>query len=125
MVLIERDDFQGPASVTKRLYEIDLRRTDGDGFVGKQLVADLLRIANPDQIGVATRPAPTASAIRSPSPCSPSRSSSGSGDDRFLVGLDNNYPGGNGRIAGTPDDTELIVIDLRRRTPDDRRARRS
>ena len=114
MVLIERDDFQGPASVTKRLYEIDLRRTEDDGFVHKELVADLLRIANPDQIGVST-PAgaygvgdPFAFALQSVEVVV------GLGRDRFLVGLDNNYPGGNGRIAGTPDDTELIVIDMRR-----------
>ena len=114
MVLIERDDFQGPASVTKRLYEIDRRRTDDDGFVHKELVADMLRIANPNQIGVATSAGaygvgnPFAFALQSVEVVV------GLGRDRFLVGLDNNYPGGNGRIAGTPDDTELIVIDLRR-----------
>lgn len=27
-----------------------------------------------------------------------------------LVGLDNNYPGGNGRVPGTPDGTEIITI---------------
>jgi hypothetical protein len=33
----------------------------------------------------------------------------------LLVGLDNNYPGGNGRVPGTPDDTEIIT--LRSRLP--------
>ena len=121
-MLIERDDFQGPASVIKRLYEIDLRRIDEDGFVEKHLVADLLRIANPDEIGVATSPGaygvgdPFAFALQSVEVVV------GLGRDRFLVGLDNNYPGGNGRIAGTPDDTELIVIDLQHVRRDHRKA---
>ena len=49
----------------------------------------------------------------------------GLGDGRLLVGNDNNYPGGNGRVAGTPDDTELIVIDLERVHRDERTRRRS
>jgi hypothetical protein len=31
-------------------------------------------------------------------------------DFTLLVGLDNNYPGGNGRIPGTPDGTEIITL---------------
>ena len=38
-------------------------------------------------------------------------------DGRILVGNDNNYPGSNGRVPGTPDDTEMIVLDLRRVRP--------
>ena len=29
---------------------------------------------------------------------------------RVLVANDNNYLGGNGRIPGTPDDTEMIIL---------------
>jgi glycerophosphoryl diester phosphodiesterase len=114
MVIIERGDFQGPASVTKRLYEIDLRRTDDDVFVSKRLVADLLRIANPDEIGVDASPGafgvghPFAFALQSVEVVVRLP------DGRYLVGLDNNYPSGNGRIPGTPDDTELIVINFQR-----------
>jgi hypothetical protein len=28
----------------------------------------------------------------------------------LLVGLDNNHPGGNGRVPGTPDATEIITL---------------
>ena len=31
-------------------------------------------------------------------------------DFTLLVGLDNNYPGGNGRVPGTPDGTEMILL---------------
>ena len=121
MVVIERDDFQGPASVFKRLYHVNLRRSDDAGFVTKELVADLLRIANPDDIGVAASPGafgvgdPFAFALQSVEVVVRLE------DGRYLVGLDNNYPGGNGRIPGTPDDTELIVLDLRRVRRDDPR----
>lgn len=120
IVLIERDDFQGPASVTKRLYSIDLRRTDRDGYVEKSLVADLLRIANPAGIGTTLAPGaygvgdPFAFAGQSVEVVQPL------GDGRLVVGLDNNYPGGSSRYAGQPDDTELITIDFRK-VRDDRR----
>ncbi len=121
MVVIERDDFQGPASVFKRLYEVNLRRTDPDGFVAKELVADLLRIANPDGIGVGGSPDaygvgdPFAFALQSVEVVVRLA------DGRYLVGLDNNFPGGNGRVPGSPDDTELIVLDFQRVRRDDRR----
>jgi glycerophosphoryl diester phosphodiesterase len=114
IVLIERDDFQGAAAVTKRLYEIDLRHTDRDGYVEKELVADLLRIANPDGIGTNTAPGaygvgdPFAFAGQSVEVVIPV------GHGQLLVGLDNNYPGGSSRYAGTPDDTELITIDFQK-----------
>jgi glycerophosphoryl diester phosphodiesterase len=120
IVLIERDDFQGPASITKRLYEIDLRRTDRDGYVEKELVADLLRIANPDAIGTNTSAGaygvgdPFAFAGQSVEVVIPV------GGDELLIGLDNNYPGGSGRYPGTPDDTELITIDFRKLRDDHR-----
>jgi glycerophosphoryl diester phosphodiesterase len=117
ILLIERDDFEGPASVTKRLYEIDLRRTDRDGFVDKELVVDLLRIANPDEIGVDASPGafgvgdPFSFPLQSVEVVLQLR------DGRILVGNDNNYPGSDGRVPGTPDDTEMIVLDLRRPHP--------
>jgi glycerophosphoryl diester phosphodiesterase len=120
IVLIERDDFQGPASVTKRLYEIDLHRTDRDGYVEKELLADLLRIANPDAIGTNTSPGaygvgdPFAFAGQSVEVVIPV------GGDQLLIGLDNNYPGGSSRYPGTPDDTELITIDLQKVRQDHR-----
>jgi glycerophosphoryl diester phosphodiesterase len=121
MVVIERDDFQGPASVTKRLYDVNLHHIDADGFVVKALVADLLRIANPHDIGVAASPGaygvgdPFAFALQSVEVVV------GLDHGRFLVGLDNNYPSSSGRITGTPDNTELIVIDLQRTRRDDPR----
>ena len=33
-------------------------------------------------------------------------------DGRILVANDNNYPGSNGRVPGTPDDTEMIILSV-------------
>ncbi len=35
-------------------------------------------------------------------------------DGRLLVANDNNYPGDDSRVPGTPDDTEMIILDLPR-----------
>ncbi|SKC53234.1 esterase-like activity of phytase family protein [Krasilnikoviella flava] len=120
--VVERDDFEGPASVTKRVYEIDLSETDGDGTGGsghlrKELVLDALRVENPDGIdagegyglgetyALPVQSFETVLRLR---------------DGRILIGNDNNYPGNAARNPGTPDDTEMVVIDLeKQRTRDD------
>ncbi|GAA1711982.1 hypothetical protein GCM10009809_05260 [Isoptericola hypogeus] len=120
--IVERDDLEGPASVTKRVYEIDLSETDrdtprGEGYVRKELVLDALRVENPRGIdagegyglgetyALPVQSFETVLRLR---------------DGRILVGNDNNYPGNAARNPGTPDDTEMVVIDLEReRTRDD------
>ncbi len=105
-LVIERDSRQGPMARFKKVFRIDLGRTDGDGFLVKTEVADLLDIADPDNI-------------------------SGSGKGRFTfpfwtiegvvainretLGIvnDNNYPFSVGRHASTtgePDDSEFILV---------------
>jgi glycerophosphoryl diester phosphodiesterase len=112
ILLIERDDFDGPAAVTKRLYAIDLRRTDAEGFVEKELVVDLLAIANPDLIGVESSPGAFGVGDPFSFPLVSVEVVVELRDGRILVGNDNNYPGNDARITNTPDDTEMIVIDL-------------
>lgn len=109
LLVVERDDFEGDQSVTKRVYEIDLSRTDHEGYVEKSLVLDALRIANPDLIGAGdgygtgevfslpVQSFETVVRLR---------------DGRLLIGNDNNYPGNDARVTGTPDDTEFDLIDL-------------
>ncbi len=111
MLLIERDDFEGPKAVIKRVYEVDLRTKDREGFVRKELVLDALDVDNPALIGDGT--------------------GYGTGEDwslpvqsfetvlllpgnRLLIGNDNNYPGNSARNPGTPDDTEMAIVKLRR-----------
>ena len=69
-VLIERDDAQGVEARQKKVYLVDLRRVDADGFLEKRLVLDLLAIPDPDGISLPARPGSSASATRSCSRCS-------------------------------------------------------
>ncbi|MHC3000125.1 esterase-like activity of phytase family protein [Microbacterium sp. HJ5] len=111
LLIVERDDFEGDQAVTKRIYEVDLTRADAEGYLEKTLVVDALRIQNPDLIGdgdgygtgaVYSLPVQSFETVVQLK------------DGRLLIGNDNNYPGNDARIAGTPDDTEFAVIDLQR-----------
>jgi glycerophosphoryl diester phosphodiesterase len=113
LLLVERDDFDGAEAVTKRIYRINLRKLDDAGFVKKTLVVDLLKIANPQRIGVASSPGAYGidsqfsfpfQSVETVVPLSPTK---------LLVANDNNYPGNDARYPGKPDDTEMIVLDLR------------
>ena len=111
LLVIERDDFDGPSAVTKRVYEIDLRHDDSEGFVRKTLVLDALRVANPDRVdagpGYGTGD-PWSLPVQS------FETVVGVGPDTLLVANDNNYPGNSARNPGTPDDTEMALIELHR-----------
>ena len=51
MLVLERDDFDGEAAVTKRIYSVNLKRTDRSGMLAKKLLVDLLKLDNPGGIG--------------------------------------------------------------------------
>lgn len=117
-IVIERDDFQGPPTSAapprqKKLYLIDLKDIDEQtGVLEKRLLVDLLDIADPDDIGGPLFGVPEG---RFNFPLQSVESVTPVDNFTLLVGLDNNYPGGNGRLSGTPDDTEIIM--LRSRLP--------
>ena len=105
-LVIERDNLEGPAAAFKKIFLVDLDRVDGEGFVVKDEVANLLEIRDPDNIGghghIFRFPFQT---IESVIPL----------NARTLGVLDdNNYPFSNGRVAGQPDPNEFIVIRLDR-----------
>lgn len=111
MLILERDDFQGAESVVKRVYEIDLRREDGAGYVRKELVVDALGIDNPRGIDVGegyglgetfALPVQSFETVLFVD------------EDTLLIGNDNNYPSNDARVEGTPDDTEMALVDLSR-----------
>lgn len=112
-IIIERDDFQGPPSSInpprqKKLYLIDLKEVDkATGVLEKRLLVDLLDIADPKDIGGPLLEIP---ASRFNFPLQSVESVTPVDDFALLVGLDNNYPGGNGRVPGTPDGTEIITL---------------
>lgn len=113
--LIERDDDQGVQARQKKVYLIDLRRLDDDGFLEKRLVVDLLRIRDPDGISLPARPGEFGVGDPFSFPLQSVESVAVLGGERLLIANDNNYPSSDGRwiARDRPDDTELIVV----RTP--------
>jgi len=106
-LVIERDSGQGASAHFKKIFLVDFEDIDSNGFLVKHQIADLLNIADPDDIGgtgtgVFTFPFVT---IESVLPLSA---------NTLLVINDNNYPFSTGRVAGQPDDDEFIIIKLDR-----------
>lgn len=112
LLILERDDVWGPDAVTKKVYRVDLRRTDADGTLEKTLVIDLLAIPNPDGIGLAADPGAYGVGETFSFPMQSVETVVLLEDGRLLIANDNNYPSNDARYPGTPDDTEMILIDL-------------
>jgi hypothetical protein len=114
-LVIERDTGSGDASNPafkdpakfKRIYKIDLRKTNVEGFVAKELIVDLLRIDDPKNLGgdgtkngVFTFPFVTIENVLLID------------QQTLLVVNDNNYPSTSSRTPGKSDNTEFIKIRL-------------
>ena len=109
-LVIERDNFEGPAAGLKKIYLVDFDKLTTDGFLIKTEVADLLHLRDPFNLagpgnGVFRFPFQT---IESVIPLS---------DTELGVLNDNNYPFSAGRTAGQPDNNEFIIIKLDRALP--------
>ena len=110
LLVLERDGFQGINSAFKRLYVLDLSAPDDTGLVSKDLAVNLLWIGNPDGIGEGHPEGGLGLGPVFSFPLESVETVVILDDGRVLVASDNNYPGGNGRIPGTPDDTEMIIL---------------
>jgi hypothetical protein len=113
-VMIERDDFQGVEAQQKKIYLIDLRKVDADGYLKKERVLDLLAIRDPDGVSVPARPGEFGVGDPFSFPLQSVESLELLDDDRLLIANDNNYPFNDGRwiARDKPDDVELIVVRL-------------
>jgi glycerophosphoryl diester phosphodiesterase len=111
-VLIERDGDQGEQAKQKKIYLIDVRVADADGFLRKELVVDLLSIRDPEGISLPARPGEYGVGDPFSFPLVSVESLEVLDGERLLVASDNNYPGNDGRwiARDKPDDTELIII---------------
>ncbi|KRF35958.1 esterase-like activity of phytase family protein [Nocardioides sp. Soil805] len=112
-LVIERDNEQGPAAAFKRIYLVDLRDTDGDGWVSKRLLVDLMDVANPDGLSPYgdpfTFPFFTIEDVELI-------------DARTIAVMnDNNFPATGGRSTTEPDANEYLEITLPRPLRVDRR----
>jgi len=103
-LVIERDNGQGGASVFKRIYLVDLRDSDEDGWVTKRLLVDLMDVSNPSGLSPYgdpfTFPFFTIEDVEIL-------------DARTIAVMnDNNFPAAGGRSATEPDENEYIEITL-------------
>ncbi|HSM68330.1 MAG TPA: esterase-like activity of phytase family protein [Xanthomonadales bacterium] len=103
-LVLERDSGQGPAALHKKIYRVVLGETDEDGFLVKQEVADLLRIADPHDLN-GDGSSQFAFSFHTPEGLVVL--------DRNTIGLinDNNYPFGRARGADAPEATEFILLE--------------
>jgi glycerophosphoryl diester phosphodiesterase len=108
LLVLERDDFDGDAAVSKRVYRVHLDRTDRSGMLAKTLVVDLLKLDNPARLGDGDgwgTGDPFSFGLQSVETLVPLP------NGNLLIASDNNYPGNAARRPGTPDDPELIIVD--------------
>ena len=106
----------------KKVFLIDISRTDSSGYVDKRLLVDLMAVPDPAKIGgdgdFFRFPFNTIESVHV------------TGPDTILVANDNNYPFSNGRSRSltnartgplAPDDNEFILIKLGERLDVDQR----
>ncbi|OYD88960.1 glycerophosphodiester phosphodiesterase [Nostoc sp. 'Peltigera membranacea cyanobiont' 213] len=109
-LVIERDNNQGAAAKFKRIYKIDLSKTDSNGYVAKEEVADLLNIQDPKDLngdGKTTFDFPFQT-IENVLVVD---------KNTILVANDNNYPFSTGRPGNDPqnpviDNNEILLLKL-------------
>jgi glycerophosphoryl diester phosphodiesterase len=102
-LVIERDNAFGPDAKLKKIFKINLAEQDENGVVAKEEVADLLNIADPNNLasdGVFTFPFVTIEDVIVLD------------ENTILVANDNNYPATGGRGADVKDNTEIIWLKL-------------
>jgi len=110
MLVIERDSGQGATALFKRIYLVDLRKTDADGYLLKRDLVDLMNIWDPFQISLPARPGDLGLGTWFTFPFLTIESVLPLGNGRLLVINDNNFPFSAGRNPALPDDTELIRL---------------
>lgn len=98
-----------PDAPFKRIFVIDLSKTDANGYVAKRELVDLMNIADPhdlngDGSSLFTFPYVTIESVLIVDP------------KTLLVINDNNFPGGGGRSAA-PDISEFLMLRLERPLP--------
>ena len=114
LLMLERDDSLGSEAQLKKVFEVkDFADAKAGSTLQKDLMADLLNIANPGKIGMVSDARaygvgdPFQFALLSVETIIQLE------DGRYLTALDNNFPGDDGRYRGKPDDTEMITFSVK------------
>ena len=109
-LVIERDNEEGEAARFKKVYLVDLRTTDAEGYLTKHEVLDLLSIRDPALISEPRHEGDVGLGDPFTFPFWTIESILPLGDGRLLLLNDNNYPLSTGRNPDQPDNTEAIVV---------------
>ena len=109
-MVIERDGGRGHTALFRRVYLVDVRRTDASGFLRKTMLVDLTSIPDPDEVSL-PEIHPGDLGLGDPFwvMCESVEAVHLIGGNRLLVGCDNNFPN-TGRNPGLADDNEFIVV---------------
>ena len=106
LLAIESDERQGDAAAFKRIYRIDLERTQTNGGLVKRQQVDLLSISDPQRLG------PQDAADRFRFPFVTIEAVHALDARTLLVVNDNNFPSSGARGTDLPNDTEWIWLRL-------------
>jgi len=110
LIVIERDNAQGTAAVTKRLLLVDL--STFAGTLPTRPLVDLLDVADPRGISGPAEPGTVGLGSRFGLPFQTIESVLVQDPRTLVVANDNNFPFSSGRRPGSPDDNEIIKIRL-------------
>jgi hypothetical protein len=112
LVVIERDGGRGITATFRRVYVVDVRRTDSSGFLEKTEVVDLTRIPDPDLVSLpAIHPGDLGLGDPFWVMCESVEAIHLIAGHQLMIGCDNNFPN-SGRNPALADDNEFIVVDV-------------
>lgn len=110
LLVIERDFLQGERAQFEKIFVVDLRKTDSEGFLVKREVVDLLNIRDPDRISLPGRPGDYGLGDPFEFPYVTTESVLPLGGKRLAIVNDNNFGSIGGRHPSLPDYTDFIVV---------------
>ncbi|PAT12551.1 esterase-like activity of phytase family protein [Corynebacterium hadale] len=115
LLVLERDDNLGSDAALKKVFEVKgFKDAEPGSTLEKNLMVDLLNIANPGKIGMVSDARAYGVGDPFSFPLVSVETIVQLKDGRYLTALDNNFPGNDGRYRGKPDDTEMLIFSYRR-----------
>ncbi|CAM4214576.1 MULTISPECIES: esterase-like activity of phytase family protein [Corynebacterium] len=114
LLVLERDDNLGSDAKLKKVFEVKgFKDAEPGSTLEKDLMVDLLNIANPGKIGMVSDARAYGVGDPFSFPLVSVETIVQLKDGRYLTALDNNFPGNDGRYRGKPDDTEMLIFSIK------------
>ena len=109
MLVVERDNAEGSAAAFKRVFAVDLDRTDAEGHLVKRKVVDLLDLRDPGRISLPGRAGDIGFGDPFSMPYITIESVLPLSRGRLAIVNDTNF-GSRGRNPDLPDYSDFIVV---------------